>query len=521
MLKTPVLIVGGSLVGLSASLFLSWRGVSNIVIEKHLGSSPHPRAKGFTETTLEHFRAVGIADRIPQQSEGGRPKRVVVESLSSEWKDELEWTPGETPNETVHLSPCKGVAISQDKLEPILREASIELGSDLRLGVELLEFGQNAQGVMALVKDRNSGLEYYIHASFMIAADGADSAIRQKLGISQSGVGHLRFIRSVLFKCTEADQYLEKGVTQFAIEQKDFHAFLTTYGDSRWALMLEGDKDYSDEQLKAAIHKSLGNDMSFEIITTGRWEMAGRIADQYQVGCIFLVGDAAHQLPPTRGGFGANTGIDDAWNLAWKLQRVIEKKSSIQLLETYHSERQPIGWLRHQQTFSRPDYGPWINRDFKLDDLYSNEAMEFGQLIRSSAVIGADEDLPAAASVKEWVGQPGTRAPHLWISKEGKLISIFDLLNKEYVLLTANQTWIDVANALNIQKLEIGEELKFENELTFEQSFGIGAGGATLIRPDGIIAWRNPNQLSYEMAYQSLKDAFFKVSFGTIPTPTL
>lgn len=285
--------------------------------------------------------------------------------------------------------------------------------------------------------------------------------------------------------------------------------------------MLEGDKDYSDEQLKAAIHKSLGNDMSFEIITTGRWEMAGRIADQYQVGCIFLVGDAAHQLPPTRGGFGANTGIDDAWNLAWKLQRVIEKKSSIQLLETYHSERQPIGWLRHQQTFSRPDYAPWINRDFKPDDLYSNEAMEFGQLIRSSAVIGADEDLPAAASVKEWIGQPGTRAPHLWISKEGKLISIFDLLNKEYVLLTANQTWIDVANALNIQKLEIGEDLKFENELTFEQSFGIGAGGATLIRPDGIIAWRNPNQLSYEMAYQSLKDAFFKVSFGTVPTPTL
>ena len=131
-MHTPILVVGGSLVGLSTSLFLGWHGVPHILIDKHPGSSLHPRAMGFTETTLEHYRAVGIADQIPQVAAGTRLRRVTVDNLVGDWKGEQAWTPGEAPPRQLEQSPCTGAAIAQDRLEPILRAAARAHGADLR-----------------------------------------------------------------------------------------------------------------------------------------------------------------------------------------------------------------------------------------------------------------------------------------------------------------------------------------------------------------------------------------------------
>ncbi len=487
---TPVLIVGGSLVGLSASLFLSRRDVPNIVVDKHRGSSSHPRATGFTETTLEHYRMSGISDRIPQAAPGMRLRRVTVDNLTSDWSAESDWTPGQSADRTPGLSPCTGAAIAQDKLEPILRSAAQELGSELRLGVELLGFSQDARCVTAHLREGDSGAEYAITADYMVAADGATSSIREALDIKRSGVGHLRTLRSVLFSCLEADQYLERGPQQFEIEQDGFRAFLTTYGDSRWVLMFDDDAERSHEELSEAVRRALGRDMAFEIITTGRWELAGRVAERYSEGRVFLAGDAAHQLPPTRGGFGANTGIDDVWNLAWKLQHVLSGLAELTLLETYNAERQPIGWLRHQQTFSRPDYAKWVKGGFAPDPLFSNDAMEFGQLIRSAAVIGAGPELSPAASPADWYGQPGTRAPHVWITKNNDRISTLDLFGREFVLLTSKVGCLDAVSLLPLKVVEVGSDVLFPTDHPFGDVFGVGCEGATLVRPDGVIAWR-------------------------------
>jgi 2-polyprenyl-6-methoxyphenol hydroxylase-like FAD-dependent oxidoreductase len=490
MQHTPVLIIGGSLVGLSASLFLAWRGVPHILVEKHTGSSPHPRAMGFTETTMEHYRAVGIADRIPQAPRGTRLRRVKVASLSSDWISESDWTPGQSVDRSHDLSPCTGAAIAQDKLEPILCNAAQEMGADLRYGVELLNFEHRADKVTAQLRNRESGIDYDITADFLIAADGAASGIREALGIARNGVGHLKTLHSVLFSCPEADQFLARGAQQFEIEQDGFRAFLTTYGDSRWVLMLSDGKERSREDLAAAVRRALGSDMPFDILTTGQWEMAGRIADRYSEGRVFLAGDAAHQLPPTRGGFGANTGIDDVWNLAWKLERVVSRASPVSLLDTYSVERQPIGFLRHQQTFSRPDYAQWVGDAFTPDLLFSNDAMEFGQLVRSSQVIAAPSELPAAASPDEWKGQPGTRAPHVWIIKSEVRVSTLDLFGREFVFLTANRAWRAGVKRFDLKIVEVNADVHFLPESSFGDVFGVGAEGATLIRPDGIVAWR-------------------------------
>lgn len=472
---------------------------------KHAGSSPHPRAVGYTEHTLEFFRTVGLGDRVPQVPPGTRLRRAKVESLAGRWHDETPWTPGAKEEAWAGASsPCSGAAIAQDTLEPLLRERALELGADLRLGVEMLSFDQDDRGVTVHVRERATGIESDLRASYLIAADGADSAIREELGITRSGVGHLRMMRSVMFLCDEADAYLDRGIRQFEIEQPDLQAFLTTYGDGRWVLMFHDDHERSEDELGNAVSKALGRHMEFELLATGRWEMAGRIADHYSNGRVFLAGDAAHQLPPTRGGFGANTGIDDVHNLAWKLEMVLRHGSSTALLDTYNDERRPIAWLRHQQTFSRPDYAKWVGGTFEPQPIVGGVAMELGQLLRSDAIIGADASLPPAASPEEWAGQPGVRAPHAWIDQQGKQISTVDLFGRGFVVLSEDPDWKAAAEVvarktgIPIQAIIVGADVRFESPETFNNLFGLKAGGVSLIRPDGVVGWRCADSSSHD-----------------------
>ncbi|MDV6330123.1 FAD-dependent monooxygenase [Asticcacaulis sp. 201] len=498
MHDTQVIIIGGSLVGLSAAAFLAWRGVKTIVIEKHRGSALHPRATGFTEHTLEFYRAIGIADRIPTVDPGFRLRRATVESLVGAVTHEAVWTPSDTPAAATPeraLSPAGMAAFAQDKLEPILRSRSAELGADLRLGTELLSFEKTDIGVTVKVRERETGRQYALSAAYMIAADGADSPVRDALGIERHGVGHIMNIRSVLFHCPAADTYLDRGFQQFEIDQEDFKAFLTTYGDGRWVLMFYGGEAKPAQDYAGDIRRALGVDLPFEIITSGAWEMAGRIADTYSKGRIFLAGDAAHQLPPTRGGFGANTGIDDAWNLAWKLQLVLDGTSNPSLLTSYTQERQPIGWLRHQQTFARPDYARYVGNALAGETLYDDKAMELGQLHRSNIIMGAGDDLPASAHPDEWAGQPGTRAPHLWVDVN-RHTSTIDLFTRQFTLVTENPDWIREADTardetgLTLTRLHVGRQVFINDAKSFATAFGTGSEGAALVRPDGLICWR-------------------------------
>ena len=337
---TQVLVVGGSLVGLSAALFLAARGVRTLLVEKHRGSAPHPRAIGFTELTLEHYRAVGIADRIPQVSADVRLRRAKVESLTGTWYEETPWTPGQAELDKGVASPCTGAAIAQDVLEPILRTTAVERGADLRQGVELLAFAQTPDRVTARVRHRDGGEAYDVDADYLVAADGADSPVREQLGIARAGVGHLRTIRSVLFRCDAAEPYLAAGVQQFEIEQPGFQAFLTHYPDGRWVLMFGDDAERSEAELREAIRRALGRDLPVELVTTGRWEMAGRVAERYRAGRVFLAGDAAHQTPPFFGQ-GMCHGMRDAANLAWKLGMVVRGTANEELLDSYQPERDP------------------------------------------------------------------------------------------------------------------------------------------------------------------------------------
>ena len=409
----------------------------------------------------------------------------------------MHWArrPEPSPEPAIEYSPCGGIALAQDRLEPILREKATELGADVRFGTELLAFTQDHDGVQATVHGAD-GETYAVRAAYLIGADGHRSPVREALGIGTGGRGYLHTSRSVLFRAP-LDRYLEPGFGRFALDQPGLRGMLTTYGDGRWALFLTGDDTaHDDETLRELVLRAVGRrDIDIEIITAGRWTVSASIAERYADGRVFLAGDAAHTLPPNRGGYSANTGIEDAHNLAWKLAAVLSGESTPALLETYEPERRPIAWPCHDQIFAHNDgHGSRASRGNA--SIIDDKAMAFGHLYRSAAVLGAGDDLPPALRPEQWAGRPGTRAPHVWLTAGDLPLSTLDLFGRGWLLLGDDPRWSEAARAaadrtgVELECRVIGAAPLPERAAEVRAAFGLAAGGATLIRPDGYIAWR-------------------------------
>ncbi|PYH88108.1 FAD-binding monooxygenase [Aspergillus ellipticus CBS 707.79] len=300
--QPPVLIIGGSLVGLTASLALTTAGIPNITFEKHAQISAHPRAMGFTPRTMEYYRSLGIADQIPQAPADFTLLRARRSAQSP--------TNPQTPPAKPTFSSLRGAAIPQDALETILSTTALSRGADIRRGWTVLTFTQTPTGVTITVLPPCSKTPTAITGSYLLAADGHRSTIRGQLATPLSGIGHMQTMRSVLFRADLSP--LTSDITQFEIDQPEsnsLHAFLTTYNDHRWVLMFYDDIHRSEPDLRSAINLAIGrDDIPVHIITTGRWDLTARIAERFHHGRVFLLGDAAHTLPPNRGGYGRSWG---------------------------------------------------------------------------------------------------------------------------------------------------------------------------------------------------------------------
>ena len=187
-----------------------------------------------------------------------------------------------------------------------------------------------------------------------------------------------------------------------------------------------------------------GTDLKVLAFTIG-----AQVARRYRVGRVFIAGDAAHIVPPT-GGLGANTGIQDAHNLAWKLAAVLRGQAGPALLDTYEVERRPIGLFTMGQSLARSQDRMGIGREGEAAPFVPAAAITFGYQYRSPAVLGAAADGAPALLPDELAGQPGTRAPHLWLERGGERISTIDLFGRDFVLLTGatGGAWLAAARAV-------------------------------------------------------------------------
>jgi 2-polyprenyl-6-methoxyphenol hydroxylase-like FAD-dependent oxidoreductase len=528
--EIPVLIVGGSVVGLSMALFLAQHGIHALLVERHATTSIHARAGSFNARTMELFRQVGIESAIFQQEtppEQLGEMGLRVESLTGKVLDQTEaWARSSASINNPFASPTRTAMIGQDKLEPILRKQASELGSDIRFGTELMHFEQQAEGVNALIREQATGHEDRIHAHYLVAADGNRSAIRQQLGIGSYGYGMLGQWVSILFQTDLSKVLQERKVTLCFVNNTTVDGILGQSGASRdrWALFANlkprpGERldAPSEAYCLALIRAAIGiADQPVKIVSTLPWELASSVAERYQQERVFLVGDAAHVMT-TMGAFGANTGIADAHNLAWKLALVLKKKAHEKLLATYGQERQPAADLavsvstslyayrmphhQHREAIMR-SAEEMLMRIRQRPDVPQPTAFSaiYGYRYRSAAVSHEHDDNTLFEN--EPSGRPGTRAPHVWLSHNGKQISILDLYGSKFVLLTGynGQGWHEMfAQAasrlgLSLDLYRIGQDQPYsDGNGSFLASYGISDSGAVLVRPDGFIAWRAQN----------------------------
>ncbi len=474
--STPVLIVGGSIVGASAALFLAARGITPVLVEKHLMVSTRLRAKLFYPRTMEAYRAVGADQDVYTRQDSLPPAdhAAVVESLAG--REVRRWRlPG--AEDFGEVSPCPSAFVKQADLEEIVRAHARAAGADLRFGHRFLGLTRYDDRVVARVVDAD-GEPDTVEAGYLLACDGNGSAIRDELGIGRTGEEVLSDVREVGF---EADlrRVLHGRRLAMAWAGQAFISWHPT--QNRGAVSFPCDPGTTPDA-REQVSRALGLPATGITITGSRtWRMSGWVADSYRAGRVFLAGDAAHVTPPV-GGFGANLGIQDAWNLTTKLVSVLRGDADTRLLDSYEPERRAVSELTVHQAVLRVRSG------------------ERPRLSEAAVAIGyryplTQNDLPVADEPGRWRGEPGTRLPHLRLAG----VSTLDLVRDgRYLLLTGaeGRVWAQTASAID----PAGAFLDVAHLPHGSDRCGIGDDGALLVRPDHVIAWRAQHADAHALA---------------------
>lgn len=212
---------------------------------------------------------------------------------------------------------------------------------------------------------------------------------------------------------------------------------------------------------------------------------------------MFLAGDAAHVVPPN-GGFGGNAGVLDAHNLAWKLAAVLKGDAAPGLLDTYEAERLPLSRLTVEQAYTR--YATRVVPERGTDDVepaVPDIELEIGFVMRSAAIASEDaDDGVLHLHPSELGGRPGTRAPHVWLGEDR---STLDLYGSEFVVVRpAGDGVDDWATPGAVSHVVVAE------------AYGLSDGGAALVRPDGVVAWRARGSAGREQVERALASALLR-----------
>lgn len=526
--EPPVMIVGGGIVGLSASLFLSSHGIESLLVERHTGTSIHPRARSVNMRTMELYRELGIDEAI--RSAGASLSRSMgiykgssFYSVIEPHKRKEKNGPTKFPFESFveKIGPARGAWATQDLIEPVLLAAARERGGDVRFNTECIAFEQDDNGINATIRDRSNGSESIVHADYMIAADGAGSPIRKKLGVQTTGAGVLGYLLNILFEADLREFVQGREFSMCLIENPEVRGLFTSINNSnRWVFHLSYDPGkgekvdrFSFQRCEGLVKIALGlPNVEVEIKSILSWEPTVRVAEQFQHGKIFLAGDAAHQMPPWAGQ-GATSGIADVHNLAWKLAAVLNGRATDALLATYDAERVPIGRLVSEESGAAADeHGIFsLNKNFRtIWNIICRvpRIAGFGYQYTSRGIITKDTT-PFSWSLRwllhplQWIlkldGKAGTRTPHLWVQREGQRISTLDILGKSFVLLVGvdghawckNAPSVSAAVGIDLDAYRIGPVGDIVcSKGEWESLAGISSTGALLVRPDGFVAWR-------------------------------
>ena len=505
----PVLVVGGSLVGLSMSALLAHHGVPHLLVESHAGTAIHPRAASFHQRTMEVFRSLDIQQAVEAAAESEFVQNGAIIAVQSLGGKELATFFANFNAGVEDLSPTARLFITQVGLEPILRDRAVELGAEHLFNTELVSMTEHPDHVEAVLRPRAGGEDIEVSADSVVAADGAHSLIRQQLGIAMAGHGDVADCVTIYFRADVSDLIGDRNLSVVYVNHPEMFAFFRFALDA-WSGFLavfatfdaDGTRDtnvshdLSEDRCIELVRTALGAapDLPVEVESVQYWTTSAVTAETFGKGRVFLAGDSAHVMPPT-GGFGGNTGVADAHNLAWKLALVHRGVAGPELLSTYGDERRPTAELTVEQAYTR--YVLRVDPSLPQDDLQpslDDPSIELGSIYRSAAVAADDQVTPPLEDPREATWAVGARVPHRYVDAE-RATSTLDLVGGSFALIVpaGHEEWraaADVAAARTGLRVTVCE---------VEDGGDIDLPGAVLIRPDGVIGWASA-QMSPEAA---------------------
>jgi putative polyketide hydroxylase len=511
--QTSVLIVGGGPVGLSMAMLLERFGIDCIVAERSGATTVHPKARGCLVRTMEIFRQWGVEEPIRERGlKSDSDMFAVMHTVAGHEYGRTR------PEPNREQTPAWKSIVAQDAVEEeLFNRLRHARHARLRFGTEVVAFEETNSGMSVRTRSTDTGEESQCHATYLIAADGAGSNTRRAAGVEMVGPPTLAVMSNDYWKGDLSGLAVARDAAGFVLipEQpgEPRVTILNTNGRDRWLTVTkigntrdERERPWTDQEFIEMTRRHVGiADLDVSPINNSIWRVSNQVADTFRKGRIFIAGDAAHRFPPS-GGFGMNTGIQDAHNLAWKLALVLKGHASDRLLDTYTSERRPVA--RSNANFS---YGNHLRFDaleeavrannqdaiqFWMDDM-DNHIHSIGQSLGVTYDDGAvipDATIAPAPNARYYTpsDRPGARFPHLWLDPARKT-STLDWFDQDFVVVTGPQgcEWLEAGREVS-GKTGIPLGLKKLPCADARDGIQIGQRGMALVRPDGHVAWRMP-----------------------------
>ncbi|QFZ19617.1 FAD-dependent monooxygenase [Saccharothrix syringae] len=510
-----VLVAGAGSVGLFTTLFLARRGVRVLAVDRNPAPPVHPRAMGIGPRTVELLREAGLADEVDAACVDMSGSNLQMFSARTLADADLPALAAAAPPRTADFDEVTPRVLRgtcpQSRLDGVLVDAARRHGATVLFGFELVSFVRTTGGVAAVVRDADG--ERVVRADYLVGADGVRSGVRTRLGIPTSGPGALGLpLVSVLFRADLDD--LTRGHTFVVCDVTTPEApggLLPVDGAHEWIYHTRYDpargrsfEDFTPDRCRELVRAAVGRDVAVEVVSVLPWQARGQVADRFRSGRVFLVGDAAHAIPPV-GAFGLNTGAADAHNLAWKLALVLRGTADPALLDTYEAERLPVARTALEQSVLRlgdPSLhwarGPEGAAKRAAAGALNAPVVHLGYRYSSAAVVDPPAALPSTEDVAlDLDGAPGSRVPHVWLKSDTGQVSTLDLLGPGFTLLAGadGAPWATAAAEVSaelgvpVDAPGIGTDL-VDLDARWERTAGITASGAVLVRPDGFVGWR-------------------------------
>ncbi|WP_443677613.1 FAD-dependent monooxygenase [Mycobacterium paraffinicum] len=490
-IRVPVLIVGAGAAGLATSALLAKHGIHSLLVEKRRETFIYPKARNLSFRSLEILRGLGLGDEVHAVADHVSALTVRPTLNSAEQRLAIDVNAIFAGVDALSPEPAAQYC-PQSRLEPILLGETRRRGSEVRYGTEVVSLEQDGAAVTAVVRDRDTGRSETVRADYLVGADGVHSPVRNWLGINTSGYGALPiFVVFIYFRApwtkfvsnlADGDAVQVKNADVdgiFLLVDGDLGMFVTMYFPRKG----ESADQFTPQRCRDVLVEAIGEPIEIDVIEVAAWQPYEQVADQFRCGRAFLIGDSAHTMPPFKAG-GANTAIQSAHNLAWKLAAVLDGTAEPALLDTYQAERYPVGRFAARQSLTGPTLAvlPMSEDGPRLpaDEECSMFELLIGYQYRSAAVVNGPAKPDTLRLVSELRAQPGTRVPHVWV-RDG--VSTLDLLGPGFTVLTGDERWCAAAASVSVAAHRIDND-------EWSAVTGLTPEGALLIRPDDFVGWR-------------------------------